>query len=96
MKNIAIFASGSGTNAKNIIQYFSKIADVNVSMIFVNNPDAYVIKRAERFHIESFPFYKERFLCFGNRIGQADSLEYRLYCRHTEVKECMEVRFIRL
>ena len=29
-KNIAIFASGSGTNAENIIRYFEKNASVRV------------------------------------------------------------------
>jgi phosphoribosylglycinamide formyltransferase 1 len=45
MKKIAIFASGSGTNALNIISYFSTTKTAKVVTLYVNNPEAYVIKR---------------------------------------------------
>ncbi|MBM3419616.1 MAG: phosphoribosylglycinamide formyltransferase [Bacteroidetes bacterium] len=45
MKNIAIFASGSGTNAENIIRHFSTRKSAKVVAVFVNNPQAGVIKR---------------------------------------------------
>lgn len=51
MKNIAILASGSGTNAENIINFFSKNNDINVNLIVSNNPDAFVIQRAIRHNI---------------------------------------------
>ncbi len=44
---IAILASGSGTNAQNIYQYFEKSESINVSLILANKPDAYVLERAK-------------------------------------------------
>ena len=47
-KNIAIFASGSGSNAENIIRYFQKNDSVQVSLVLSNKSDAYVLERAHR------------------------------------------------
>lgn len=46
--NISIWASGSGTNAENIILKFKNHPFVKVKMIVTNNPDAGVIQRAEK------------------------------------------------
>jgi len=46
MKNLAILASGSGSNAENIIKYFCNHSTIKVSLIITDNPNAYVIKRA--------------------------------------------------
>lgn len=51
LKNIAIFASGSGSNAERIYDYFQGDSEVNISMILCNNPEAGVIARAERLNI---------------------------------------------
>lgn len=48
MKHIAILASGSGTNAENIIRYFSKHPKLRVSLVLCNRKEAGVYKRAER------------------------------------------------
>ena len=53
MKNIAIFASGSGSNAENIANYFAGSAEVNISLIICNKADAFVFQRAERLGIPS-------------------------------------------
>jgi len=53
MINLAIFASGSGTNAENLIQFFSGSNRYQIKLIVSNKPDAYVLKRAEKFGIES-------------------------------------------
>ncbi len=45
---IAIFASGSGTNAQNMIEYFREHPIVEISLIVSNKPNAYVLKRAEK------------------------------------------------
>ena len=47
-KNIAIFASGSGSNAENLIRYFQKSDSVEVSLVLSNKSDAYVLERAYR------------------------------------------------
>jgi phosphoribosylglycinamide formyltransferase-1 len=44
---IAIFASGSGTNASNLIDYFSNAETAIVSVVLTNKPDAPVIRRAK-------------------------------------------------
>jgi phosphoribosylglycinamide formyltransferase-1 len=51
MKKIVIFASGSGTNAENIILHFNKKSDVNVVKIITNNPKAKVLERAKKYSI---------------------------------------------
>lgn len=61
MIHIALFASGSGTNAENIINYFSGDNDVNVSLIISNKRDAYVHERAKKYGIESVTFTKNDF-----------------------------------
>jgi phosphoribosylglycinamide formyltransferase-1 len=63
MKNmkIAIFASGSGTNAQNIIEYFADNEKVNIDSIWSNNEDAYVLQRAVNFGIETFVFDRVKF-----------------------------------
>lgn len=41
-KNIAIFASGNGTNAENIIRYFQNSELVNVELVLTNRESAFV------------------------------------------------------
>ena len=54
MKHIAIFASGKGTNAKNIIQYFHLNPEIKIEFIICNNPTAGVIEVANEANI---PYY---------------------------------------
>ena len=61
MKKIAIFASGSGSNAENIIQYFAQKPQFCVKSVFCNVPDAYVLERAKKYRIPSFVFIREEF-----------------------------------
>lgn len=50
-KNIAIFASGAGTNAENCIQYFKGHANIRVQLIVSNKKEAGVISIAEKNNI---------------------------------------------
>ena len=61
MKNIAIFASGSGSNAERIIEYFADSEQVNVKLLLCNNPEAGVIQRAERLQIPLMMFDRPAF-----------------------------------
>jgi phosphoribosylglycinamide formyltransferase 1 len=61
MKKIAIFASGSGTNAQNIAEYFLAVNDITVSLILANKPDAFVLERAKNLGIPSVVFTKNEF-----------------------------------
>ena len=58
---IAIFASGSGSNAENIVHYFSGSSEFQFPLIISNQPNAYIHKRAETLEIPSFTFTKEQF-----------------------------------
>jgi phosphoribosylglycinamide formyltransferase-1 len=59
MKKIAIFASGSGTNAESIIKYFSDNKNINVELILSNKPDAFVLERAKKYQIPYTIFTKK-------------------------------------
>ena len=61
MIKLAIFASGSGSNAENIANYFSSSEDIKVAVILSNKRDAYVHERARKFNIPSFTFTKSDF-----------------------------------
>lgn len=61
MIRIAILASGSGTNAENIIKYFSGHSWISVNLIISNKKDAYVLERAKNHEIPSLVFPKKEF-----------------------------------
>lgn len=56
MKKIVLFASGSGTNAENIIRYFSNHNQIKVAAVFTNNPQAGVIERAKKLLVPTVVF----------------------------------------
>ncbi|MGI4752067.1 MAG: phosphoribosylglycinamide formyltransferase [Janthinobacterium lividum] len=60
-KRIAIFASGSGSNAQKIMEYFKNHALAEVTLILTNNPDAYVLQRADNFEIPTHIFNRKAF-----------------------------------
>ena len=51
MKKIAIFASGNGSNAQKIAQYFANHPHINVDYLFCNNKNAGVIQKFEALNI---------------------------------------------
>jgi len=59
--NIAIFASGSGTNAEEIMKYFRHHNVIEVTLLVSNNPDAYALERAKKFHVPSKAFTRQEF-----------------------------------
>ncbi len=59
--NIAIFASGSGTNAEEIIRHFKGHEHISVGMILSNNKKAYVLERALKHKIPQFVFSRDIF-----------------------------------
>ena len=63
-KNIqlAIFASGSGSNAQQITEYFANSEEVKVNCILYNKKDAYVAERAKMLGIPAFYFNRAAFL----------------------------------
>jgi len=61
-KNIAIFASGEGTNAQRIIDYFKNSEKVNVTLVVSNKETANVLNRAKAASIETYLLNKSNFL----------------------------------
>jgi phosphoribosylglycinamide formyltransferase-1 len=59
MKNIAILASGSGSNAENIILFFQNHPTVRVDSVWSNKSDAFVLERADRLSIEAHFFTRK-------------------------------------
>ena len=58
---IAIFASGSGSNAQRIAEYFSGSSSVEISAVYCNKPEAYVMERARSLGIPSVLFDRDTF-----------------------------------
>jgi phosphoribosylglycinamide formyltransferase-1 len=61
MPDIAIFASGNGSNAQRIIEYFSGHPAIRVSLVLCNKPDAYVLTRAENLSVPTRIFNRKSF-----------------------------------
>ena len=75
MKKIAVFASGSGTNAQSIIEYFLDKYDKNiVDLVLSNKPEAYVLERAKNFDITTVLFTREQ-------LNQTDDIAKLLIVR---------------
>lgn len=58
MKRIVIFASGSGTNAENLIRFFQNKETISVVMVLTNNPFAKVLDRCKKLEVSALSFNK--------------------------------------
>jgi phosphoribosylglycinamide formyltransferase-1 len=65
MRNIAIMASGTGTNAENIIKYFSNKKTARVCLVLSNKRNAMVLKRAEALQVDALFFDYNDFYVTG-------------------------------
>ena len=61
MKRIAILASGSGSNAENIIKYFSENNEVEVPFVISNRKEVYVHERCKYLGVPSYVMPKADF-----------------------------------
>ncbi|WP_442265129.1 phosphoribosylglycinamide formyltransferase [Tenacibaculum sp. ZS6-P6] len=61
MKRIVIFASGSGSNAENIIGFFQTKRTAKVTHVLTNNERAKVLERCKRLGVSSLVFDREEF-----------------------------------
>ena len=61
MKHISILASGNGTNAENIIRYFSNEKNAKVTLVLSNKPQAKVLERAAALRVDAFFFDRTQF-----------------------------------
>lgn len=77
-KRIAIFASGSGSNAQKLMEHFKRSPDIEVALVLTNNSDAYVLQRADSFEIPSHIFDKHEFYKTDNIIDLLENLDIDL------------------
>jgi len=68
IKNIAIFASGSGSNAENIARYFVGNEAIRVSLIVSNRSKAFVLERAKTLQVPSLVFLREEWESGGVNV----------------------------
>ena len=61
MKNLVLFASGSGSNAEKIIEHFKGSDQVRITHIYCNNPSAGINHREERLGIPCRVFDRESY-----------------------------------
>jgi len=61
MKRIVIFASGSGTNAENLIKFFQDSENISVIQVLTNNPHAKVLDRCKELTVSALSFNKIAF-----------------------------------
>ena len=61
MKRIVIFASGSGTNAENLITFFHNRDNVSVIQVLTNNPRAKVLERCKKLNVSALSFNRPAF-----------------------------------
>jgi len=60
VKKIAILASGSGSNAEEIMKYFQNSQKGNIVLIGSNKKEAFVLERAKKFDVPTFTFDKSQ------------------------------------
>jgi len=77
-KRIAIFASGSGSNAQKLMEYFKKHQEAEVVIVLTNNPEAYVIQRADNFEIPTHIFDKYEFIETNDIVNLLKNLQIDL------------------
>ena len=58
---MVIFASGSGSNAENIITFFQNRDDASVVLVLTNNPHAKVLDRCKKLNVSALSFNKIAF-----------------------------------
>lgn len=61
MKKIVLFASGSGSNVENIVKYFKENTKVEISKVYTNNSNAYVIERCKSLEVPCMVFSRKDF-----------------------------------
>lgn len=62
MKKIAILASGSGSNAENIILFFQHHSNILIDSVWSNKREAFVLEKAERLNVEAHFFSRDEFI----------------------------------
>ncbi len=75
MQKIAIFASGTGTNASKIIEHFASNEEVEIALILSNRPKAYVLKVAENNNIPAKVINRSEFYDSNDIVEELENSE---------------------
>jgi phosphoribosylglycinamide formyltransferase-1 len=73
MKNIVIFASGNGSNAQRIAEYFADKREVSIKRIYSNKTDAFVLTRARNLNIPGRAFTRQEFYESGTILRELEN-----------------------
>lgn len=65
-QNLAIFASGSGTNAEAFFKYFRGNKNINICLLLSNNKNAFALQRAAKFDVPAVTFDRREFYETGS------------------------------
>jgi phosphoribosylglycinamide formyltransferase-1 len=71
---MVIFASGSGSNAQRIAEYFANTGIAGIVSIYCNRSEAYVLERAKKFNIPTVVFGKSEFYHSDEILAQLQTL----------------------
>ncbi len=73
MKRIAIFTSGTGSNAEKILAYFKDSVDIKIALIVSNKPDAGVLQIANRHKVPTLVIEREAFFKGDGYVPQLEA-----------------------
>jgi phosphoribosylglycinamide formyltransferase 1 len=68
LKKIAIFASGSGSNARKIMEYFSRHEQIRAALVLSNKADAPVLEKARQLGVPALAFNRTSFYETGDVV----------------------------
>jgi phosphoribosylglycinamide formyltransferase-1 len=68
--NIALFCSGSGSNAEKIMEYFHDHDSVKVAILLSNSSKAYALERASKFNVPTSIFDRNTFYTSDNVVAE--------------------------
>jgi phosphoribosylglycinamide formyltransferase 1 len=78
VKKIAIFASGEGSNAQQLIDHFNNSKKARVALVVSNNPNAFVLERAKKAGIPALIIDKHSFINTTEVVDKLQSLKIDL------------------
>lgn len=75
MKNIVLFASGSGSNVENIVQFFQDRPNVTIAGVLTNKRDAKVLDRCNKLNINGLYFNRHAFYKTDCVLGILEAMQ---------------------
>ncbi len=77
-QRIAIFASGSGSNAMNLIQYFKNHSSIEVVFVMSNRTTAPILEKAKKANVQTYCFTNQEVAdsVFLNKVCQKEKIDW--------------------